>query len=269
MENPDFENPSENEPQDFDDLQEEKKRHTGYRVMNGFQTVLSIAVVMATLLTLWNPRKFLGTPNLSAIIRAESEQEAQVSETVEETDTTDHIGLLAGHWLDSPGEVCADGLIEADVNQDITNRTAQILRDRGYQVDVFPEYDIALLNYQSAVFVAIYAGSCVESPLPPSGFKVATSLTAQNPDAANALAVCLSESYGERIKIPFSYEVLNPDHPSYHIFRDIHQQTPAALIETGSLKTDRTILINQADAVAEAIANGILCFLDLPSGANQ
>lgn len=268
MENPENENPAENLPQDFDDQQEEKKRHTGYTVMSGFQTVLSIAIVMATLLTLWNPRKFLGTPNLSALIRAESEQNSLITEA-EEMDTTDHIGLLAGHWLDSPGEVCLDGLIEADVNEDITKRTAEKLRDQGYTVDVFPEYDIALLNYQSAAFVAIYAGSCLENPLPPSGFKVATSLSAQNPDMVNILAVCLSESYGELINIPFTYEVLNPDHPSYHIFRDIHSQTPAVLIETGSLKTDRTILINQADSVAEAIAAGILCFLDQPIGAGQ
>ena len=268
MENPETENPSENPLQDFDDQQEEKKRHTGYTVMSGFQTVLSLAIVMATLLTLWNPRKFLGTPNLSALIRAESEQKSLTNEA-EETDTTDHIGLLAGHWLDNPGEVCLDGLIEADVNEDIANRTAQELRERGYTVDVFPEYDIALLNYQSAAFVAIYAGSCAESPLPPSGFKVASSLTAQNPDPVNALAICLSESYGEVINIPFSYEILNPDHPSYHIFRDIHSQTPAVMIETGSLKTDRTILVNQADRVAEAIAAGILCFLNQTVGASQ
>jgi len=268
MENPEFKNPSEIPPQDFDDQQEEKKHRTGYSVMNGFQTVLSIAIVMATLLTLWNPRKFLGTPNLSALIRAESEQASLMAES-EETDTTDHIGLLAGHWLDTPGEVCLDGLIEADVNADIANRTAQVLRDRGYTVDVFPEYDIALLNYQSSAFVAIYAGSCAESPLPPSGFKVATSLTAQNPESVNALAVCLSESYGEWINIPFTYEVLNPDHPSFHIFRDIHSETPAVMIETGSLKTDRTILINQADRVAEAIAAGIQCFLNQTAGASQ
>jgi hypothetical protein len=41
------------------------------------------------------------------------------------------------------------------------------------------------------------------------------------------------------------------------------------MIETGSLKTDRTILINQADRVAEAIAAGILCFLNQPVGASQ
>lgn len=268
MENPDYENPSETPPQDFDDQQEEKKRHTGYSVMGGFQSVLSIAIVMATLLTLWNPRKFLGTPNLSALIRAESEQTSQMTET-EEVDTTDHIGLLAGHWLDNPGEVCLDGLIEADVNEDIANRTAQVLREQGYEVDVFPEFDIELLNYQSAAFIAIYAGSCAESPLPPSGFKVATSLTAQNPEIVNALAVCLSESYNEMIHIPFTYEILNPDHPSFHIFRDIHSQTPAVLIETGSLKTDRTILVNQADRVAEAISSGIQCFLNQTPGASQ
>jgi hypothetical protein len=85
----------------------------------------------------------------------------------------------------------------------------------------------------------------------------------------NALAICLSESYGEAINIPFTYEILNPDHPSYHIFRDIHSLTPAVMIETGSLKTDRPILINQADRVAEAIAAGILCFLNQPVGASQ
>jgi N-acetylmuramoyl-L-alanine amidase len=125
------------------------------------------------------------------------------------------------------------------------------------------------LNYQSAAFVAIYSGPCAESPLPLSGFKIATSLTAQNPDAAYALAVCLSETYGKLIKIPFTYEVLNPDHPSYHIFRDIDSQTPAVMIEAGSLKTDRTILVNQADSVAEGISEGILCFLNQSNGANQ
>lgn len=265
MENPNNENPSGSPPEDFDVKQEERRRLSAYSVMSGFQSVLGIAIVMATLLTLWNPRKFLGTPNLSALIRAETQQGRLVTAT-EESNPFNHIGLLAGHWLDSPGEVCADGLTESDVNINLANLTAEILREKGYQVDIFPEYDIALLNYHSAAFVAIYSGSCVERPLPPSGFKVATSLTAQNPEMVNALAVCLSESYAERIKIPFSYEVLNPDHPSYHIFRDINSQTPAVLIEAGSLKTDRTILTNQAQAVAEGIAAGILCFLQTSAG---
>jgi N-acetylmuramoyl-L-alanine amidase len=231
-----------------------------YSVMSGFQSVLSIAIVMATLLTLWNPRKLLSTPNLSALLRAEAAQSQETGSPPE--DTSNHIGLLAGHWKDNPGEVCSDGLIEADVNQAIAARVSQTLTDMGYKIDIFPEYDLSLLNYRSTVFVAIYSGSCADSPLPPSGFKVATSLTAQIPDKVNQLAVCLSEEYRKATKLPFTYEVLNPDHHSFHIFRDIHTETPAVLIEVGSLKTDRSIIVSQAGKVSDGIVAGILCYLD-------
>ena len=240
--------------------EEVEKKPAAYTVMSGFQTVLSIAVVMATLLTLWNPRKLLSTPNLSALLRAEAAQQLQSASSTE--DTTKHIGILAGHWQDSPGEVCSDGLIEADVNQALAAHVAQTLTDMGYKVDVFPEYDLALLNYHSAAFVAIYSGSCAETPLPPSGFKVDSSLTAQHPDKVNQLAVCLSEQYQKATKLPFTYEVLNPDHPSYHIFRDIHAETPAVMIEVGSLKTDRSMIIGQSDTVSDGIVAGILCYLN-------
>jgi hypothetical protein len=231
-----------------------------FTVMSGFQTVLTIAVIMATLLTLWNPRKLLSTPNLNALLRAEAAQQQQAASSTD--DTTKHIGILAGHWQDNPGDVCSDGLIEADVNQAIAAKVTQSLTDVGYKVDIFPEYDLALLNYHSAVFVAIYSGSCAESPTPPSGFKVASSLTAQNPDKVNQLAVCLSEQYQKATKLPFTYEVLNPDHPSYHIFRDINLETPAVMIEVGSLKTDRKIVIGQSGSVSDGIVAGILCYIN-------
>lgn len=260
MEEPNIE-PSGEIPEPEETPSEEvEKKPAAYSVMSGFQTVLSIAVVMATLLTLWNPRKLLSTPNLSALLRAEAAQEQQSTSPTE--DTTSHISILAGHWQDSAGEVCADGLIEADVNQALAARVGQTLTDMGYKVDIFPEYDLALLNYHSAAFVAIYSGSCTESPLPPSGFKVASSLTAQNPDKVNQLAVCLSEQYQKATRLPFTYEVLNPDHPSYHIFRDVYPETPAVMIEVGSLKTDRSIVVGQAGTVSDGIVAGILCYLN-------
>jgi len=237
-----------------------ENKPAAYTVMSGFQSVLSIAIVMATLLTLWNPRKLLSTPNLSALLRAEADQTQQTGTQV--ADTVNHIGLLAGHWQNEPGEVCSDGLVEADVNQAIANRVSQELTDLGYKVDVFPEYDLALLNYKSAAFLAIYSGSCSDSPLPPSGFTVGTSLTAQIPEKVNQLAVCLSEEYQKTTRLPFTYEVLNPDHPSFHIFRDIHAETPAVMIEVGSLKTDRSILVSKAGRVTDGIVAGILCYLD-------
>lgn len=230
-----------------------------YSTMRGIETVISVAILMATLLTLWNPRSLFKTPNLTALLRNETLLNEE--QAIEAESTSDHIALLAGHWQDNRGEVCADGLLEEDVNLNVVNRVAQALTELGYQVDIFPEYDQGLLNYQGAAFVAVYSGSCAASPAPPSGFKVATSLTAQNPEIVNQLAACLAESYQEYTNLPFTYEIINPDHFSYHIFRDIHPTTPAIFIEIGSLNTDRKIIVGQAERVANGITSGIICFL--------
>ena len=259
MEEPNLEPIGENPETEEPSVETADKKAAAYTVLSGFQTVLSIAVVMATLLTLWNPRKLLSTPNLSALLQASVVQEKET--TPQPEDTSNHIGLLAGHWKDSSGEVCADGLAEADVNQAIANRVAQSLTDMGYKVDIFPEFDLALLNYHSAVLVAIYSGSCANNPFPPSGFKISSSLTAKQPEQTDNLAICLAEQYQKTTKLPFSYEVINPDHPSYHIFRDIHPDTPAVMIEVGSLSTDRNIIISQTESVSDGIVAGILCVL--------
>jgi hypothetical protein len=244
-----------------------EKKAPPYSVLSGFQTVLSIAIVMATLLTLWNPRKLLSTPNLTALLRASAVEGRQ--NTPQPEDTSSHIGILAGHWQDSPGNVCADGLAEVDVNQAIASRVAQSLTDLGYKVDIFPEFDLALLNYQSAVFIAIYSGSCADNPFPPSGFKISSSLTAANPAETDRLAICLTQQYQKFTGLPFSYEIINPDHPSYHIFRDIHANTPAVMIEVGSLSTDRKMIVGQMGTVSDGIVAGILCDLKEQSGDNQ
>jgi len=232
----------------------------GYSTMRGVETVISIAILMATLLTLWNPRDLFKTPNLAALLR----NEAVISEEpkTEAGDTSGHIALLVGHWQDNRGEVCADGLLEEDVNLNVVNRAGQSLIDMGYEVDIFPEYDLGLLNYRGAVLVAVYSGSCASSPPAPSGFSVATSLTAQNPDLVNQLAECLAESYHQYTDLPFMYEVINPDHFAYHVFRDINPDTPAVFIEMGSLSTDRSIIVGQADRTANGISSGIICFLN-------
>jgi len=239
---------------------EEAPRRSNYTVSRGVQTVISIAILMATLLTLWNPRRVLKTPDLEALLREHALQ--QQEKTPQTTDEGSRIGLLVGHWQDNQGEVCADGLVEADVNLNIINRAAQTLVAIGYEVDIFPEFDLGLLNYRGAALVAVYSGSCALSPPPPSGFKIGTSLTMQNPDEVNRLAVCLAEAYQERTRLAFSYEVINPDHFSYHIFRDIHPDTPAVLIEMGSLTTDREVIVGQADSAANGVASGILCFIE-------
>lgn len=235
-----------------------------YRVTRGVQTVLSIAVVMATLLTLWNPRKLVKQPDLTELLNL---QTGSVAEQPQEADDrANHIAILAGHWQHDSGEVCTDGLVEAEVNQEIANRVVSTLEEMGYATDQFPEYDLDLLQYQGSALVALYSGSCAENPPPKSGFKIATSLTAQNPEAVNQLAVCLAENYQDHTLLPFSYEIINPDHPSYHIFSDIDPETPAVLIEMGSLKTDRAVILGSTSAVVEGITAGIQCFLEQTGG---
>lgn len=249
---------------EYPEPEDNRAGHSGkpadYSVLRGVQTVISIAVVMATLLTLWNPRKVLKTPDLNTLLSQETVIPS--SESNNDTETSDHIGILAGHWLDSTGDVCPDGLSEADVNLDVANQVIQLLEDLGYKADLFPEFDLGLLNYKARGLVAVYSGSCLQHPSVSSGFKIGSSLTAVNPDTTNQLAVCLAEAYQEKVKIPFTYEVINPDHPAYHIFRDIDADTPAILIEIGSLNADRQLLTSQANLVAEAIVDGLICFLE-------
>jgi len=236
------------------------KPQRAYSVSLGVQTVISIAILMATLLTLWNPRKLVRRPDLTALINLQNnETEASIGGS---TDTASNIAILSGHYLHDSGEVCADGLVEAEVNQQISNLVVSALQEKGITVDLFPEFDLNLLQYQGRALVAIYSGSCVETPPPESGFLIGTSLTAQNPDRVNLLATCLGESYQSRTRLPFSYEIINPDHFSYHIFNDIHSDTPAVLIEIGSLKADREVILGSTSAVVEGITDGIICFIE-------
>jgi hypothetical protein len=273
MENPLPEEPVEEpieEPQaeatddaEAQDETEQPKRRSQYTVMNGVQTVISIALVMATLLTLWNPRKVFNTPSLASLVEAGATQSALEAEQKNQDESSRHIGILAGHLEDSnPGEVCLDGTVESDVNQAIAALVSQELEDLGYIVDVFPEYDLELLNYEGAAFIALYSGSCAENPLPASGFSIGGSYSAQNPELVDQLATCLAQEYQQATGLPFTYEVINAENTSYHIFRDISLNTPAVRLEMGSLKTDRTILLNHPDEVAEGIVAGIQCFLN-------
>jgi hypothetical protein len=239
------------------------KRHSSYTVMNGIQTVISIALVMATVLTLWNPRKVFNTPSLASLVEAGATQAALEAQAEVDNASVRHIGILVGHWQDSiPGEVCQDGTVESDVNLAIAERVKKKLEDLDYVVDLFPEYDLNLLNYEGAAFIALYSGSCAESPLPPSGFSIGGSYSAQNPELVDQLATCLAQEYQQSTQLPFTYEVINAEDASYHIFRDISVNIPAVRLVMGSLKTDRTLLVGEPDQVAEGIVAGIQCFLN-------
>ncbi len=237
------------------------KPDSEYAVLNGVQTVISIALVMATLLTLWSPRKVFNTPNLSSLVEAEATEAAIVAQNKYKQSSP--IGILAGHYGEgNPGEICSDGTKEADVNQKIATLVKAKLEKKGFSVELFPETDPKLLNFTGTVMIALYSGSCASDPLPPSGFKVGGSISAKNTEQIDRLATCISQEYQSATQLPFTYEVIDMDNAAFHVFRDINPDTAAVLLEMGSLKTDHKILMDEADKAAEGIAAGIICFIN-------
>lgn len=61
--------------------------------------------------------------------------------------------------------------------------------------------------------------------------------------------------------LPYRPSSITPDMLEYHIFNEIYNQTPAAIIETGFLNLDRQFLTEHTDLVAKGVADGILCFV--------
>lgn len=230
-------------------------------VFRGVQSVIGMAILTATILTLWNPRSFFKTPNIENLFQSAAAEEELIIEEAGEKIT--RVGILSGHWQDKPGHVCRDGRTEHDVNYGVAYQLQILLEGQGYRVDLFPEYDQRLFGYEGDLLVAIYAGSCEDKPMAPSGFRIGSSLTAENLDAVNNLSLCLAESYQAQTNLPYTYEVINPEHPSYHIFRDISSKTPAVRFEIGSLSTDSQIIFKQPGSAVQGIADGIACYLSL------
>ncbi|MCX7681785.1 MAG: N-acetylmuramoyl-L-alanine amidase [Anaerolineae bacterium] len=177
------------------------------------------------------------------------------------------IGIVAGHWASDAsdtGAVCPDGLTEVEVNFEIARRVVKKLEELGYQADLLEEYDARLEEYRADALVSIHADSCETFPgatPPASGFKVASVVDSMVPEAEARLVACLSQCYAARTGMYFHANSITYDMLYYHNFYEIHDQTPAAIIEVGFLGNDRALLTEQPDLVAQGIVEGIVCFI--------
>ena len=228
-----------------------------FTTMRGVQMIVSVAVLMATLFTLWNPRSVFRTPSLSEMLAQ------QTSETSLRVSQDRQIGLLAGYWRSERGKVCADGVREEQITLAVAERTAVLLNTAGYQVDIFEENDVDLLNYKGVALVAIYAGECGNPPASLSGFLIATELKPAFPDKSNTLAVCMAEKYANTTGLSFSYQIIPPDQPLSALFRQVDPTTPTLMIQIGALGADRELLTEQTQKVAQGIFNGLFCYIEL------
>jgi N-acetylmuramoyl-L-alanine amidase len=175
------------------------------------------------------------------------------------------VGVVAGHWGNDTGATCPDGLTEVEINLDVAERVAQILQALGYQADVLKEFDPRLNGYRADALISIHADSCNAYPNatpPASGFKVASVEDSMVPEAEEQLVACLAQCYAARTGMYFHANSITYDMTRYHTFYEIDGQTPAAIIEIGFMLNDRHTLTQRPDLVAQAIVQGLVCFIE-------
>lgn len=230
--------------------------------------ILLVAIFIATLFTAWMPgysptfpRSNIRVENIPQDIPTRAiSSTSQVEKTA--TPAATRIGVVAGHWGNDSGAVCADGLTEVEINLQTASLVQKLLKEKGYQVDLLEEFDSELMDYQAKALVSIHADSCDYINNNATGFKVAASMANTNPEQSALLTACLRNRYAQATGLPVHSLSVTIDMTSYHAFGEIGEDTAAAIIEIGFMNLDRELLTNQNDSVAQGIVNGIMCYLN-------
>lgn len=253
-------------------------RRGGSSLLGGVLRSIIIVTVAAglttTILTWFTPQQLLREEvrdELSAAIATESF--ATFMPTAQPTPNWEkNIGIVSGHRGPGgdPGAVCTDasGTVipptENDINFSVATRIVDALRGLGYSVDLLDEFDPRLDNYQAAALVSIHANTCREWPGGEivSGFLIAGPAARTTMRGNDELLVgCIADHYGAMTGL-LRRSGVTRDMTHYHNFREIHPLTPAAILELGFMLADSQLLTTQPDLMAQAITNGILCFVD-------
>ena len=231
---------------------------SSFSVSHNVQTVVSVALIMATLFTLWTPFNLFASQSTDEVL-----QSLEITSSQQEFNPTKPvIGIVVGHWQQSTGSVCEDGLTEVSINLAIANMVSTKMEASGYVVYLFEENDLGLINFHGEALIAIYTGSCYDSHENSSGFIIGNSLLTSQLEISNTLVACIGENYQQQSGLSSSYQIISEGDPAYHIFRDINPETPAIKLITGSLLHDREILEGETETVAAGIALGLQCFLN-------
>lgn len=230
------------------------------------QVVVGVAVAIATLFTAWTEPGLLPSSLSERLNNAliSSETTPLPNQPTVTARPKQHIGIVAGHSGNDPGAVCPSelgGIREVDINLTIANLTRDYLINEGYDVDLLAEFDPRLTGYRAIALISIHADSCDYINEEAAGFKIAAAMSTFYPEQANRLTNCLRNRYSEITGLPFHPGSVTEDMTSYHAFSEIHNETPAAIIEVGFMNLDRKILTQQPELLARGITSGILCYV--------
>lgn len=241
-----------------------KPKPSRFGVFSSIQTIATYAFLLATLFTLFTPNNLFSGDMLERAFQAMQANPTNVAplETSQAgNQNTLPIGIVAGHWKNDSGSVCADGLTEEQVNLNIATLVQQKLTAEGFKVDLLEEFDSRLSQYKGLVLLSIHNDSCDYVNDAATGFKVAAAMHSAYPEKASRLTACLTSRYASRTGLPFHASTITNDMTYYHAFDEINTETSAAIIETGFLNLDRQILTQQPDLIAQGIVDGILCYI--------
>jgi N-acetylmuramoyl-L-alanine amidase len=234
-----------------------------FQAWKALETVFSVALLVATLFTLWTPANLFSNNFFDRMFQAMQSKPGVTNLPTATASPHPRIGLVAGHWGngDDSGAVCPDGHTEVELNLKIATLVKSILEKDGYTVDLLKEFDPKLTEYRALTLVSIHNDSCDFINDQATGFKVASAKSSVFPEKATRLTACLSQRYQAITGLSFHYGSVTKDMTDYHAFNEIHSDTTAAIIETGFMNLDKDILFNKTNLVAEGVASGILCFV--------
>jgi len=188
------------------------------------------------------------------------------------------VGIQAGHWRidelpDEQAHLRTDtgasygSLQEAEVNLQIARRVARDLSLAGITVDLLPA--TVSPDYDADAFVAIHADGGWPNE---RGYKVSAPWRASQ--ASRLLQDALQRTYGTISGIPMDRYGVTYNMRGYYAFswyrfeHAVAASTPAAIIETGYLtsRPDRSVIVDDPETPARAIAAGILLYLSERAG---
>lgn len=247
----------------MDDEFQEQITSYGFNMWSALQTVFSVAIVIATVFTMWNPSNIFSNQMLDRMFKSSTFSSIKPT-TIPLTPTASpkpRIGIVAGHWGNDSGAVCQDGFTEVELNQKIATLVREDLVSEGYDVDLLQEKDEKLFEYNALALVSIHNDSCDYINNEATGFKVAAAMSSAFPEKASRLTACLVDRYGSVTNMKYHANTITKDMTNYHTFNEINANTTAAIIETGFMNLDRQILTERTDLVARGISQGILCFI--------
>jgi N-acetylmuramoyl-L-alanine amidase len=176
------------------------------------------------------------------------------------------IALISGHAGYDSGAVCTNAsgavlLTEAEINARVAEMVAQRLQRSKFTVVILEEYDEQLNELKADVLLSIHADSCIEL----SGYKAAHRLVSPIPAIEAQLLSCIDEHYAAHTGLRPHPNTITHNMTSYHAFRRMHPETPAAILELGFLGGDGILLTQHTEQVADGVAASLRCFIEKQS----